>query len=43
MARFEDELRPPDQPKVKPKKELPSADVALTEVTAFVKLARDGA
>src|ERR1700761_2510928 len=41
--RIEDELRPPDQPKVKPKKEIPSPDAALAEVTAFVKLARDGA
>jgi hypothetical protein len=41
--RIEDELRPSDQPKVKPKKEIPSPDMALTEVTGFVKLARDGA
>ena len=41
--RIEDELRPPEQPKVKPKKELPAPDTVLDEVTAFVKLAKDGA
>ncbi|HEV2373568.1 MAG TPA: hypothetical protein VGS19_15520 [Streptosporangiaceae bacterium] len=41
--RIEDELRPPQQPKVKPKKELPAPDTVLDEVTAFVKLAKDGA
>ena len=41
--RIEDELRPPGQPKVKQKKEVPAPDTVLNEVTAFVKLARDGA
>jgi hypothetical protein len=41
--RIEDELRPPDQPKVKPQKEVPAPDTVLNEVAAFVKLARDGA
>jgi hypothetical protein len=42
--RIEDELRPPDQTKVKPKREVVAApDTVLNEVTAFVKLARDGA
>jgi hypothetical protein len=41
--RIADELRPPDQPKVKQKKELPAPDTVLSEVTAFVELARDGA
>jgi hypothetical protein len=41
--RVENELRPLDQPKVKPNKEVPAPDTVLSEVTAFVKLARDGA
>ncbi len=41
--RIEDELRPPDQPKVKPKKELPDPGTVLDEVTTFAELARDGA
>jgi hypothetical protein len=41
--RIEDELRPPEQPKVKPKKELPDPDAVLDEVTTFVELAKDGA
>ena len=41
--RIEDELRPQDQPKVKPKKELPDPIDVLAEVTAFVELAKDGA
>lgn len=41
--RIEDELRSSDQPKAKPRKELPAPDTVLDEVTTFVKLARDGA
>ena len=41
--RIEDELRPQDQPKVKPKKELPDPGGVLDEVTTFVELAKDGA
>jgi hypothetical protein len=41
--RIEDELRSPEQPKVKPKKQLPDPDTVLDEVTTFVKLAKDGA
>ena len=41
--RIEDELRSPEQPKVKPKKELPDPGAVLGEVTAFVGLAKDGA
>ena len=41
--RLEDELRSPEQPTVKPKKELPDPDTVLDEVTTFVKLAKDGA
>jgi hypothetical protein len=41
--RIEDELRPAEQPKVRPKQELPDPDAALSEVTRFVGLARDGA
>jgi hypothetical protein len=41
--RIEDELRPQDQPKVKPKKDLPDPAGVLAEVTAFVELAKDGA
>jgi hypothetical protein len=41
--RIEGELRPSDQPEVKQTKEVPAPDTVLNEVTAFVKLARDGA
>jgi hypothetical protein len=41
--RIEDELRPQDQPKIKPKKELPDPVGVLGEVTTFVELAKDGA
>jgi hypothetical protein len=41
--RIEDELRPQDQPKVKPKKELPDPVGILDEVTTFAELAKDGA
>ena len=41
--RIEDELRPAEQPKVRPKKELPDPDAALSEVMRFAGLARDGA
>ena len=41
--RIEDELRPADQPKVRPKKELPDPDTVLNEVTTFASLARSGA
>ncbi len=41
--RIEDELRPAQQPKVKPKQEPPAPDAVLDEVTAFVTLAKDGA
>src|SRR5271165_466529 len=41
--RIEDELRPQDQPKVKPKKELPDPAGVLDEVTTFVELAKNGA
>ena len=41
--RIEDELRPQDQPKVKPEKELPDPAGVLDEVTTFVGLAKDGA
>jgi hypothetical protein len=41
--RIEDELRPVEQPKVKPGKGLPDPDTVLDEVTTFVKLAKDGA
>jgi len=41
--RIEDELRPPEQPKVKPRKERPDPGAVLAEVTTFVGLARDGA
>ena len=41
--RIEDELRPQDQPTVKPKKELPDPAGVLDEVTTFVELAKDGA
>jgi hypothetical protein len=39
----QDELRTPDQPRAKPKKELPDPVGVLAEVTTFVELARDGA
>jgi hypothetical protein len=41
--RIADELRSPEQPKVRQKKELPDPDTVLGEVTTFVKLAKDGA
>jgi hypothetical protein len=41
--RIEDELRPQDQPKVKPKQDLPDPAGVLAEVAAFVELAKDGA
>ena len=41
--RIEDELRPPEQPKAKPKRELPDPDTVLDEVTTFVELAETGA
>ena len=41
--RIEDELRPQDQRKVKPKKELADPVDVLAEVTTFVELAKDGA
>ena len=41
--RIEDELRSPEQPRVKLKKELPDPGAVLDEVTTFVELAKDGA
>ena len=41
--RIEDELRPQDLPKMKPKKDLPDPVGVLDEVVTFVELARDGA
>ncbi len=41
--RIEDELHPPEQPKAKPKRELPDPDTVLDEVTTFVELAEAGA
>ena len=41
--RIEDELRPPDRPKVSPKKEPPDPDAVLDRVTTFVELAKAGA
>ncbi|MGH3192641.1 MAG: hypothetical protein ACRDPY_28975 [Streptosporangiaceae bacterium] len=41
--RIEDELRSPEQPKMKPKKKMPDPDTVLDEVTTFVTLAKDGA
>ena len=41
--RIRDELRSPEQPKVKPRKELPDPGTVLDEVMTFVKLAKDGA
>ena len=42
-GRIEEELRPPEQPKVRPAKELPDPGTVLDEVTTFVRLAKDGA
>jgi len=41
--RIEDQLRPQDQPEVKPKKERPDPIEVLAEVTDFVELAKGGA
>jgi hypothetical protein len=41
--RIEDELRSPEQPTVKLKKELPDPETVLDEVRTFVSLAKDGA
>ena len=41
--RIEDELRPPEQPRAKPKQELPDPDTVLAEVLTFVQLAEAGA
>jgi hypothetical protein len=41
--RIEDELRPPDRPKVSSKKEPPDPDAVLDKVTTFVELAEAGA
>jgi hypothetical protein len=41
--RIEDELRPPQLPKVKEKKQVPDPSTVLDEVTRFVGLAEDGA
>lgn len=41
--RIEDELRSPEQPKARPKREKPDPDTVLDEVTTFVGLAKDGA
>ncbi len=41
--RIEDELRPPDRPKVIAKKEPPDPDAILAKVTTFVELAEAGA
>jgi hypothetical protein len=41
--RIEEELRPQDQPKVKPKNERPDPAAVLAEVTSFTELARGGA
>lgn len=41
--RIEDELRPPEQPKVKPKKQVPDPAAILAEVTEFAELAKSGA
>jgi hypothetical protein len=41
--RIQDELRPPGQPKVQPRNVVPDPDTVLADVSAFVKLARDGA
>jgi hypothetical protein len=42
-ARIEDELRPPERPKISPRNEPPEPDAVLTRVTAFVELAEAGA
>jgi hypothetical protein len=41
--RIEDELRPAEQPRAKPKRELPDPGTVLDEVTTFVELAEAGA
>jgi hypothetical protein len=41
--RIEDELRSPEQPKMRPGKELPDPGTVLDEVTTFATLAKDGA
>jgi hypothetical protein len=41
--RIEEELRPPDRPKISPKKEPPDPDAVLKKVTTFVELAEAGA
>jgi hypothetical protein len=41
--RIEDELRPPEQPKLKPTKGRPDPATVLDAVTTFVTLAEDGA
>ncbi|MBO0802096.1 MAG: hypothetical protein J2P25_03345 [Nocardiopsaceae bacterium] len=41
--RIEDEFRPPEQPKVKPKNQVPDPSAILAEVTEFVELAKSGA
>ncbi len=41
--RIEHELRPSEQPKVRPKNEPPDPGTVLAEVTSFVSLARSGA
>jgi len=41
--RIEDELRPPEKPKMKPRKELPDPGTVLDDVTTFVTLVKDGA
>ena len=41
--RIEDELRPPERPKISPKNEQPDPDAVLKRVTTFVELAEAGA
>jgi hypothetical protein len=41
--RIEDELRPPERPKISPRNERPDPDAVLTRVTTFVALAESGA
>ncbi len=41
--RIEDELRPPELPKISPKNEPPDPDAVLNRVTTFVELAKAGA
>jgi hypothetical protein len=41
--RIEDELRPPERPKISPKNERPDPGAVLTRVTTFVELAEAGA